>query len=300
MSSANATWEREKKTGKTFGELIEHFVIGGDETCILSSAGKLMIVGSTDRKKHEKAIADSRVSMSLYHTGPIAGNQGPTIAVMAGKHRRAGFMDQFLVKHGMAEGSTIIMTPTAFVTEEAWEEMTPFVIKGIRSMDVIKANPQWWVLEVFDGFGPHVSSYCAMKMRYESKILSLKEEADSSHVNQAYDRFVAKSDKSLKREALGLLRSSVHNKVIDQWGLLHVCLFIVRGMKAKTWTASFHACNMDPRTMVSFPEWCKKIAPILASGQTFKSECPVDVYSLLPGWWHGTLPEEKKGNCWSD
>ena len=152
-----------------------------------------MIVGSTDRKKHEKAIADSRVSMSLYRTGSIAGNQGPTIAVMAGKHRRAGFTDQFLVKHGMAKGSTIIMTPTAFVTEEAWEEMTPFVIKGIRSMDVIKkANPQWWVfLEVFDGFGPHVSSYCAMKMRYESKILSLKEEADSSHVNQAYDRFVA-------------------------------------------------------------------------------------------------------------
>ena len=103
-----------------------------------------------------------------------------------------------------------------------------------------------------------------------------------------------KSDKSLKREALALLRSSVHNKVIDQWGLLHVCLYIVRGTKAKTWTASFHACNMDPRTMVSFPEWCKKIAPILASGQTFKSENPVVVYSLLPGWWHGTLPEEKK------
>jgi hypothetical protein len=91
-----------------------------------------MIVGSTDQKKHEKAIADSCVSMSLYHTGSIAGNQGPTIAVMAGKQQRAGFMDQqFLVKHGMAKGSTIIMTPTAFVTEEAWEEMTPFVIKGI-------------------------------------------------------------------------------------------------------------------------------------------------------------------------
>jgi hypothetical protein len=58
----------------------------------------------------------------------------------------------------MVEGSTTIMTPTAFVTEEAWEEMTPFVITGIRSMEIVKANPQWWVLEVFDGFGPHISS----------------------------------------------------------------------------------------------------------------------------------------------
>jgi hypothetical protein len=95
----------------------------------------------------------------------------------------------------MAEGSTIIMTPTPFVMEEAWEEMTPFVIKGIRSIDSVKANPQWWVLEVFDGFGPHVSSYKAMKMRYDNKILSLKEEGDSSHCNQAYDKFVTLCDK---------------------------------------------------------------------------------------------------------
>jgi hypothetical protein len=74
------------QTGKTFGELSQHFVVGGDETCILSRAGELMIVGSMDQKKHEKAIADSRVSMTLYCTGSIAGTQGPTIAVMAGKH----------------------------------------------------------------------------------------------------------------------------------------------------------------------------------------------------------------------
>jgi hypothetical protein len=64
-----------------------------------------MFVGSMDQKKYEKAIADSRVSMSLYHTGSIAGTQGPTIAVMAGKHNCAGFTDKFLTKHGMAEGS---------------------------------------------------------------------------------------------------------------------------------------------------------------------------------------------------
>ena len=110
-----------------FGELIQHFVVGGDETCIMSCVGGLKIVGSVDRKKHEKAIADSHVSMSLYRMGSIAGTQGPTIAVMAGKYRCAGFTDKFLTKHGMVEGSTIIMTPTAFVMEEAWEEMMPFI-----------------------------------------------------------------------------------------------------------------------------------------------------------------------------
>ena len=63
-------------------------------------------------------------------------------------------------------------------------------IKHIR-----RENPQWWVMEIFDGFGAHTLSPTAMQLRLDSKILSLKEEADSSHVNQGYDKFVAKSDK---------------------------------------------------------------------------------------------------------
>jgi hypothetical protein len=225
-------------TGNPFEQVIQHFIFGGDESCMMANDGEVMIVGSTERKKHEKKVADSRISITLYRTGSVAGTQGPTIAVMQGKRRKVGYTDKLLVNKGFAEGSTIIMTPTAFVTEEAWEEMTPFVIKGIRSIDIIKANPQWWVLEVFDGFGPHVSSYKAMKQQYDNKILSLKEEGDTSHVNQAYDKFVALLDKTLKRMGLALLRNSVY-KVIDQWALLHVCFFIVRGTQPDTWTNSF-------------------------------------------------------------
>jgi hypothetical protein len=82
----------------------------------------------------------------------------------------------------------IMIMLTAFVTDEVWEaDMTPFVIKGtICLIETVKANLQWWVLEVFDGFGPHVSSYRAMvKIRYDYKILLLKEEGDLLHVNQA-------------------------------------------------------------------------------------------------------------------
>jgi hypothetical protein len=67
-------------------------------------------------------------------------------------------------------------------------------------MSHIRNNPQW-VIEVFDGFGPHTTlSYYAMKQhRYDNKILLLKEEGDSSHVNQTYNKFVAKSNKTCRK-----------------------------------------------------------------------------------------------------
>ena len=77
------------------------------------------------------------------------------------------------------------------MTEQVWETTTPSVIKGLRSaLYIVNANPQWWVLEVFDEFGPHTSSLSSMKIRFDNNILSLKEEGGSSHVNQAYDKFV--------------------------------------------------------------------------------------------------------------
>ena len=42
-----------KHTGKTFGEVIDHFVVGGDETCLLASGGSVHIIGDKDKKKHE-------------------------------------------------------------------------------------------------------------------------------------------------------------------------------------------------------------------------------------------------------
>ena len=97
------------------------------------------------------------------------------------------------------------MTPTAYMTEEAWNEMMPFIIKGIHLMPFVWDNPQWWVLEVLNGFGPHTSSHYAMEEQSKAKILMLKEEGDSSHVNQGYNKFVAKWDKMKKHEGLAML-----------------------------------------------------------------------------------------------
>ena len=77
-----------------------------------------------------------------------------------------------------------------------------------------------------------------MQMRFDNKIMSLKEEDDSSHVNQAYDKFVAVSDKAAKAENLGMLRGNIYiNKgVVCQWGMIHVGLYAIRATLTKIWS----------------------------------------------------------------
>ena len=50
-----------------------------------------------------------------------------------------------------APGSTIEMSPSAFMTREAWLGMAEKRAKGMRSMPVIFDHPDWWALEVLDG-----------------------------------------------------------------------------------------------------------------------------------------------------
>ena len=54
----------------------------------------------------------------------------------------------------------------------------------------------------------------------------------------------------VKTESLGMMRNIkyMNRGVIDQWGLVHVGLYVIRLTKQETWTVSFDACNLDPRT----------------------------------------------------
>ena len=56
------------------------------------------------------------------------------------------------------------MTPTGYMTEEAWVEMAQGMADGIRKVAVVKGMPHWWVLKIIDGFGPHTSSEKAMQI----------------------------------------------------------------------------------------------------------------------------------------
>jgi hypothetical protein len=138
------------------------------------------VIGAANRKKHEKKSADYRSSISLYRTGSVDGDTGPIIFLMKGKTKRHGFTDQYLRSNGCVIGSTVIMTENAFMTVGAWDRMTPNVILGLRNIDkYVAANPQSWVLEIFDGFGAHLLSHKANEERFTAKRLSLNEEGDT-------------------------------------------------------------------------------------------------------------------------
>ena len=256
-----------KLTGKTFGELIGHFIIGGDEACFIANAtGDGKVIASCDIQKQEKNVDDCRSSITAYRTGTAKGDQGPTGFLLKGDKKRHGYSHRFLKKHGAADGSQIIMTESAFMTTEAWEKMIPMLMRGYRKINkYVEANPEWWCLEILDGFGAHFGSHYAMTERQKNKILSLKEEGNSSHVNQAYDRHVAKNDKLLAANSLSFLRQFRFKigSVIDQWSLIHVVLGALKATKPSTWISSFQACNLYPETRVPFQEWCKKIEPFL-------------------------------------
>lgn len=69
----------------------------------------------------------------------------------------AALNDKLLIEHGCKVRSSVVVMEKAFITVEAWVTMTPKVFKGYRSLPFIKANSQWWVLEILDGFGAHLS-----------------------------------------------------------------------------------------------------------------------------------------------
>jgi hypothetical protein len=63
---------------------------------------------------------------------------------------------------------------------------------------------------------------------------------DSSHVNQAYDKYVTKGDKATSIETLSTLRRLKINKgIADQWALIHVGLACIKQTKPETWIASY-------------------------------------------------------------
>jgi hypothetical protein len=165
-------------SGKAFGELIHYFITGGDETNLLASDDNrgVKVIGAANREKHENKTADCPSFISLYITGTIAGDTGPTIFLMKGKIKRSGYNDSFIHNNGCAIGSMIIMTKYAFMTVEAWEKMIPNVILGLCNISkYIAANPQWWLLEIFDGFNAHLLSHKVNQEHLDSKVLSLKE-----------------------------------------------------------------------------------------------------------------------------
>ncbi len=86
-----------KRSGKTFGEVMGHFIVGFNKMCLMSDVhGDLRIFGSADKKKNEKLLQDSRMSITVVRTGTVAGDTRATIFLLKGTKKRAFFTDDFL------------------------------------------------------------------------------------------------------------------------------------------------------------------------------------------------------------
>ena len=132
----------------------------------------------------------------------------------------------------------ILTTPTMFMTKEAWIAATHPVVCGIRSSDpIVAANPQWWIPEIVYGFVPHTSYLKAMQLCANANIQSIKEEIESSHVNQAYNKYVAVQDKAENKEKLAMLKNKTfYNKgVVYHWCMIHFGMFIIHSTALDTW-----------------------------------------------------------------
>ena len=294
-----------KKLGKTFGEVFEHFVIGLDETCIMSKGHTMKIIGARDKSKHELRLQDGRKSITLVRTGTPGGTTGPTIFILKGSANEPTlkcFSDKFLEKYGCAPGSTILFNENAYMTDETWMKASEAIVRGYRQMPYINDNPDWWVCEFLDGFKSHENVLGAHTLRRDKKIKSVKEESNTSHVNQAYDQLVAKSDKKIAAEALCDQRKieamKTGKKNIDQYALVLTGIRLVSETTPELWTSSFRKVNLDPRRRTPFVEWMTKIQRFVTASVNFKDENvgpnSKEKFALLPSFWHVMKPSERK------
>ena len=139
---------------KIFELVKEHFWLNLDETCIQCNDGNIRIVGSKERKTQSKITDDSRFSITILRVGNAAGSDGPIIIILKGKDKKiySKVLNDIVKAFGCPPGSCVINTPSAYMTDEAWKELVPALIKGIRQMPVIRDYPQFKCMVSMDGY----------------------------------------------------------------------------------------------------------------------------------------------------
>ena len=152
-------------------------------------------------------MGDSRVSISIYRTVSAGGQTRPKIVLPSGKKLRISYNGDYLIRHGAADGSTILMTDNGYMPLEDWYELTPNTTKGNINLPIIHDAPSHqWVLNIVYGFETHTSSPKSMDTYAKYKVLMLKEEGDTSHVFQRYDQYAEKKDNANFRDDTSVLR----------------------------------------------------------------------------------------------
>ena len=121
-------WERIRGTNlppDSFVNHMEHFQLNLDDICIMANYGSPMIIGGRDRKKHEKRLDDSRLSLMLIRIGNAAENEGLWIFLCKINSKpNKSLSDLALVsQHGAPVGSHCHPTLNAYFTDDACLEI---------------------------------------------------------------------------------------------------------------------------------------------------------------------------------
>ena len=228
-------WEYLRKTNKPTSEFVaeqEHFQLNLDETCFLCSDGVLKIIGDKGKKRHDKNVADNRLSLTVVRCGNAAGNNGPVVFIGTGQNQKLNrlFRPSRLTKHyNLPAGSKMILNKSAYMDDETWVSVVQAMAPGIRQMPVIRDHPDWELLLTLDGFKSHVNVQETMTIWSQHKIRIAKEEAGTSHINQAYDQQQAKVDKQMARELLDKCRGKIRGNM-DQYQLVAILIVGIRNL----------------------------------------------------------------------
>ena len=116
------------------------------------------------------------------------------------------------------------------------------------------------------------------------KILVMKEEADTSHVNQTYDHRFAKADQMYMRSALQSVAPTV-GRLMNQWISIAIAIDAQNCIKKEVWIDSFKKVNMYPHTRVSFDKWLEVLdrRGFLSAEQLFENSNYL--YDSMPDFW---------------
>ena len=137
----------------------------------------------------------------------------------------------------------------------------------------------------YDGFKSYVNVTEGIGKIAEERIRVVKEEAETSAFNQAYDKYQAKQYKVQTRKLLKLARQKVHGQ-INQRQLIMIISTAIQNIPAKVCTDSFATINHHPHHHMTIHDWIQNISP---SAKTGKKSYSLNLegsyyYAMLSAW----------------
>ena len=122
-----------------------------------------MIIGGRNRKKHEKWLYESRLSLTLIRIGNDDGKEVSWIFLYKiNSNTNKSLSDAALVyQYGAPVGLYCHPTPNAYLIDDTWLEISTIITKFVRAMTLIRDHTYWCLYLSLDGFGYHVNVYAA-------------------------------------------------------------------------------------------------------------------------------------------